>query len=437
MSASENSVVEPTVGQSQEAIEYQPLSMPGVDPYSLDLADIDMNVGKLFQAGVHHDYFKRLREEAPIHYCDRNPWVGPFWSITRYKDVMEVDKNHEVFSSEPSIALVDEIMPDAVVPTFIAMDPPIHDQQRKVVTPAVAPFRLAIMEDLIRERTVEVLESLPIGEEFDWVEKVSIELTTRMLATLFDYPFENRRQLTFWSDAATTPPEQMGLTGEERANHLLECLATFTEMFKERQRPGNESEDFISLMANHEHTKDLEGLGLLGNLLLLIVGGNDTTRNSMSGGIWFMDQNPEQFVKIKQNPKLIRAAVSETIRYQTPLSYMRRTAKQDVEIGGKLIKKGDKVVMWYASANRDPEAFENPDQFDIERGNVRSHTAFGYGLHRCLGNRVAEAQLRILWEEILNRFDRVEVTGGPERLDHSFVHGIKSMNVVLHPKASF
>lgn len=434
MSAMEQHNSRETSAEQGEQIEYHPLSMPDVDPYTLDLADIDMNVGRLFQAGAHHAYFRRLREEAPVHYCDRNPWIGPYWSITRYKDVMAVDKNHEVFSSEPSIALIDELMPNAVVPSFIALDPPIHDEQRKVVTPAVAPFRLAQLDDLIRERTAEVLDGLPVGETFNWVEHVSIELTTRMLATLFDYPFEDRRQLTFWSDVATTPPQQMGLTPEERANHLLECLETFTRMFKERQRPGNDGEDFISLMANHEHTRDLDGLALLGNLLLLIIGGNDTTRNSMSGGVWFMHQNPDQFARMKAQPDLIPKAVSEIIRYQTPLSYMRRTAKQDIEFGGKTIRKGDKVVMWYASANRDPEIFQDPDKFDIGRDNVRAHTAFGYGLHRCLGNRVAEAQLRILWEEVLKRFDRIEVVGEPERLDHSFVHGVKTLNVRLHEK---
>jgi len=287
---------------------------------------------------------------------------------------------------------------------------------------------------LIRERTEEVLDGLPIGEPFNWVDKVSIELTTRMLATLFDFPFEDRRKLTFWSDVSTTPPVQMGMTADERVAHLIECLQTFMKLFKERQHEGNESQDFISLLANNPDTRDMDEMTLLGNLLLLIVGGNDTTRNSMSGGVWFCHENPGEFAKVKANPELIPSMVSEIIRYQTPLSYMRRTAKRDVEIGGKLIKKGEKVAMWYASANRDPDEIDRPDEFIIDRENARHHIAFGFGIHRCMGNRVAEAQLRILWEEILKRFDRIEVIGKPERLAHSFVHGIKDMQVVVHPR---
>jgi cytochrome P450 len=273
-----------------------------------------------------------------------------------------------------------------------------------------------------------------VGEPFNWVEQVSIELTTRMLATLFDFPFEQRHKLPFWSDIITTDPLQIGMTVEQRMEHLFECLQTFSEMYKQRQFEGNESQDFISLLANHPETRDLEGVELLGNLMLLIVGGNDTTRNSMSGGVWFMHQFPNEFQKLKGNPALVESAVSEIIRYQTPLSYMRRTATQDIEIGGQLIKKGDKVAMWYASGNRDEEIFEQADQFIIDRHNVRRHIAFGFGIHRCMGNRIGEAQLRIVWEEILKRFDRLEVVGEPVRLEHSFVHGIKDLQVIAHPR---
>lgn len=418
----------------QNLDEYRPLSTPEVDPWSLDLEDIDMAYGRLFKEGVHHEYFKRLRQEDPVHYYARNPFVGPYWSITRYKDVMAVDTNHKVFSSEPSIALIDNLLPGEVVSSFIASDPPKHDVERKAVNGAVSPFRLTQLDELIRTRTTEVLDGLPVGVPINWVEHVSIELTTRMLATLFDFPFELRRKLTWWSDVSTSAPSQMGLTKDERVHHLLECLGTFTQMFKERQFEGNESQDFISLLANNPHTRDMEGLDLLGNVLLLIVGGNDTTRNSMSGGVWFMHQNPGELAKLKANPDLIPSAVSEIIRYQTPLSYMRRTATEDILFEGKHIKKGDKVVMWYASANRDESEIERPDEFLIDRDKPRHHAAFGYGIHRCLGNRVAEAQLSILWEEILKRFDRIEVLGKPDRLEHSFVHGIKTLNVQVHPK---
>ena len=417
---------------AEEQDEYVPVSRPGVDPYSIPLEDIDMSNGELFQSQDHHAYFKRLREEDPVHYYDKNPEVGPFWSITKYKDIMAVDTNHKVFSSEPSIALMNP-NEEFVTPMFIAMDQPKHDVQRKAAAPAVTPLRLSELDNLIRERTEEVLDTLPVGEPFNWVQNVSIELTTRMLATLFDFPFEDRRKLTFWSDVTTSFME-MGITIEERREHLKECLMTFMQMFQERQFEGNESQDFISLLANNPDTKDMPPMELLGNLMLLIVGGNDTTRNSMSASVWLMNEFPEEFAKLKANPDLIPSAVSEIIRFQTPLSYMRRTALEDIELGGKTIKKGDKVAMWYASGNRDEEEIPDADKFIIDRPNARHHMAFGYGIHRCLGNRVGEAQVRILWEEILKRFDHLEVVGEPVRLKHSFVHGITDLQVIAHPK---
>ena len=429
----ETAMEQTEVGNAEDFYR-SPTTTPDADPWALALEDIDLATGSIFQAQKHHEYFKRLRQENPVHYHDKNPDIGPYWSLTRYEDIMAVDSDFQRFSSEPSIALFDEILGEQRAPMFIAMDPPTHDEQRAAVSPAVGPVRLKDLDQLIRSRTVEVLDELPIGTPFNWVDKVSIELTTRMLATLFDYPFEERSKLTFWSDVITTPPILMGISDEDRLNHLAECLLTFTALFKERQGESNNSQDFISLLANNPATADMEGVELLGNLMLLIVGGNDTTRNSMSAGVHFMHENPNEFQKIKDDEALIPSAVSEIIRYQTPLSYMRRTAIEDVEIRGKQIKKGDKIAMWYASGNRDEAFFPDADKFIIDRPNVRRHMAFGFGVHRCMGNRVAEAQLRIVWEEILKRFDRLEVVGEPERVEHSFVHGIKDLQVIAHPK---
>jgi cytochrome P450 len=291
---------------------------------------------------------------------------------------------------------------------------------------------VAEMEPLIRERIGTVLDSLPIGETFNWVDKVSIEITTQMLATLFDFPFEDRRKLTRWSDVTTTPAELLGLTIEESRAELMECLETFGKMWTERAAapPRN---DFISLMAHNPDTKDLGPMQILGNLMLLIVGGNDTTRNSMSASVLLMDENPAEFAKIKANQNLISNMVSEVIRYQTPLAYMRRTALEDVELGGKQIKKGDKVIMWYVSGNRDEEKIENPNAFIVDRKGARNHLSFGFGIHRCMGNRIGEMQVRILWEEILKRFEKIEVVDAPVRIKSQFVMGIADLNVRLHP----
>jgi cytochrome P450 len=288
------------------------------------------------------------------------------------------------------------------------------------------------MEDLIRGRVVEILDSLPVGEPFNWVDSVSIELTTRMLATLFDFPFEDRSKLTYWSDVATSGPNVGGMISEEeREAILMECLEYFSRLWKERAEAPPKF-DFISMLAHDPSTRDMEPMEFLGNLMLLIVGGNDTTRNSMSGSVLALHKNPDQFAKLKADQSLIPGMVSEVIRWQTPLAHMRRKATEDVELGGKLIKKGDRVVMWYVSGNRDEEVIENPDDFIIDRVNPRNHISFGFGIHRCMGNRLAEMQLRILWEEILQRFERIEVVAEPERVHSNFVMGYTSLQVVLH-----
>ncbi|RLQ23286.1 cytochrome P450 [Seongchinamella sediminis] len=406
------------------------LDLPS-DPYQLALSELDPAIPLLFQKQYHLDYFKRLRDEDPVHFVEGGDF-GPYWSVTRYQDIVFVDSHHELFSSYPSIG-IGEPETDFEPPMFIAMDPPKHDQQRKVVQPAVAPQRLQEMEALIRRRVVEVLDELPLGERFNWVDRVSIELTTRMLATLFDFPFEERRKLTYWSDVATSGPNVGGdRSEEERTAIMMECLAYFNELWQQRaDQPGGT--DFISLLAHDPATRNMEPMEYLGNLMLLIVGGNDTTRNTMSGSVLALDRYPDEFAKLKANHDLIPSMVSEVIRWQTPLAHMRRVATEDVELGGKLISKGQRVVMWYVSGNRDETAIERPDEFIIDRANPRKHLSFGFGIHRCMGNRLAELQLRILWEEILRRFARIEVVGEPERVHSNFVMGYSGLPVVLHP----
>ena len=399
--------------------------------YATPLEDLNPGDPELFRTDTHWPYFERLRAEAPVHWC-KDSEFGPYWSVTRYNDIMTVDTNHQVFSSEAALGgiTIRDARPDLRRPSFIAMDPPKHDVQRKTVSPIVAPANLAVMEPIIRERAGRILDELPVGEVFDWVDRVSIELTTQMLATLFDFPFEQRRKLTWWSDVGSTipGPGQIVETEEEKFAILLECLAAFTELWNQRVN-APPTGDLISMMAHNPATRNMSPEEYLGNLILLIVGGNDTTRNSISGSLLALNENPDQYQKLRDNPDLIPSMVSETIRWQTPLAHMRRTALEDFEIGGKLIRKGEKVVMWYVSGNRDEEVIERPNDYIIDRERPRQHLSFGFGIHRCVGNRLAEMQLTIIWEEILKRFPVIEVVGEPDRVPSPFIKGYLNLPV--------
>jgi len=406
--------------------------------YDLPLEKLNPINPRLWSEHQWQECFERLRAEDPVHF-NETEIAGRYWSLTRYEDIKKVDADHHNFSSAHGITLgfpVGTELPEGALKTttFIAQDPPEHDVQRKTVTGVVAPSNLATMESLIRQRTIDVLESLPEGETFDWVDKVSIELTTLMLASLFDFPLEDRRKLTFWSDIVFAIPQPGGIieSEEERRDGLLECLEYFSGLWQERlKNPGS---DLVSMLAHGEDTKNMQPMHYLGNLLLLIVGGNDTTRNSMSGSVYGMNKFPDQYQKLKANPGLIPKMVAELIRWQTPLAYMRRTANNDCEIGGKQIKKDDQILMWYASGNRDEAVFDNANDIDIERPNSRQHLSFGFGIHRCMGNRLAELQLKILWEEILARFDNIVVQAEPERTLSSFVNGYTHLPVQVFRK---
>jgi len=380
--------------------------------------------------------FDRLRKESPVHWTPRGDEYDGFWSITRYQDIMAIDTNHEVFSSADGIVLQSleakaesEKRPRGN--SFIAMDPPGHDIQRKTVSPAVAPQNLQAMSPIIRAEAGKILDSLPIGVEFDWVDLVSKELTAMTLATLFDYPQEKRRELTFWSDMFTNAP---GFGPAKSWAHKREqadaCFDAFDALWAERVNAPPKF-DLVSMMAHAEATRNLSATDYHSNVVLLIIGGNDTTRNTISGSVYALNKNPTQYDKLRANPSLIPNMVSETIRWQTPLAHMARTATRDFEMGGKTIKAGDRVVMWYVSGNRDETQIPNPNAYDIERERPRNHLSFGFGIHRCVGNRLAELQLCIIWEEILARFPEIRLVREPLRTHSVFVKGYETLPVVI------
>ncbi len=413
-----------------------------IDPQEVDLDAINPANNDWFGKNLDLEIFKRLRQESPVHYTEESQ-AGPYWSITKYDDVKAVDMDHKRFSSDimnGGIRLGGQRMvepPDEIfhLPMFIMQDQPKHTEQRKVVAPMFTASHLANFEELIRNRTQKVLDELPDGESFNWVNKVSIELTSRMLATLFDVPQEDRLKLIHWSDTVEriTDPDFFE-TPEEGFQELWKCFEYFNGIWEERKAKGGDGNDLISMLARGETTKNMTPNEFLGNIILLIVAGNDTTRNSMSAGIKGFNQYPDQLVKVHSNKDLLNNMVSEIIRWQSPVGHMCRTAMEDVQIQGKTIKKWEKVAIWYTSGNRDDNKFEDPDVFDIEREDARQHLSFGFGIHRCLGNRLADLQLKILWEEILERFTHIEITGETKYLNSSFIRGITEMPVIAHRK---
>ena len=406
------------------------------DAWSTPIEALNPAQPDLFVADAMWPMFSRLRADAPVHWTPRGDVYDGFWSITRYQDIMAVDTDHEAFSSADGIVLQTlEAKAEADKrprgSSFISMDPPGHDVQRKTVSPAVAPQNLHAMSPVIRAEAGKILDALPIGEEFDWVDLVSKELTAMTLATLFDYPQANRRDLTFWSDMFTNAPGfGPAKSWEHKREQADACFARFDELWNERVNAPPKF-DLVSMMAHAEATRNLSQTDYHSNVVLLIIGGNDTTRNTISGSVYALNKNPDQYDKLRANPALIPSMVSETIRWQTPLAHMARTATRDFELGGKTIKAGDRVVMWYVSGNRDDRQIQDPDSYIIDRERPRNHLSFGFGIHRCVGNRLAELQLTIIWEEILKRFPEVRLAREPDRTHSVFVKGYETLPVVI------
>jgi cytochrome P450 len=400
---------------------------------SADLATLDVSRGELYEQGSWRPLFARLRRDAPVHYCPQSVF-GPFWSVTRHADVITVESQPEIFSSSwehGGIVIFDMQDTRVQLRMFIAMDDPEHAEQRVSVAPGLAPARLGEFAGPLRDRIGLLLDSLPAGEPFDWVERVSIELTTQMLAILLDFPWEERHKLPVWSDwAAKIDIGPDPVLNAEREAHVFEMAAAFKALFDERKAQAPKG-DLISMMAHSHAMSDLDEQRFMGNIALLVVGGNDTTRNSMSGLIEQMNLYPEEWARLRANPSLVSTAATETIRLQTPICHMRRTAMRDTELGGQQIRKGEKVILWYNSANRDEAVFPDAERWDVTRANSRRMLSWGYGVHRCLGARLAELQLSTLIQEILKRDLEIKLVGEPERIPSCFTHGFHRMMVEL------
>lgn len=405
-------------------------------PHKWDLSRSDIYFEDRWQPIV-----AEMQAAGPLHYIPESPY-GPYWSVVGHKAIQHIEALPDVFSSSweyGGITILERVEVEDMsastqreLPMFIAMDRPEHTGQRRTVAPKFTPSGMAAMEDEIRQRTGELLDTLPRGEVFDWVDKVSIELTTGMLAILFGFPWEDRRHLTFWSDwSGDTELAGVRELDDLRWEFLHEMAAYFQSLWIERTHDKEPGDDLISMMIHSPAMNQMRPEEFIGNLVLLIVGGNDTTRNSMSGFVHALDKFPDQRKLFEENPDVIPNAVQEMLRMQTPLAHMRRTCTEDTEVFGQTIKKGDKVVLWYLAANHEEEIFPAPHKLDLHRENARRHIAFGYGIHRCVGARLAELQLRVLLEEMHKRRMRVHVAGDVERVRANFVHGFRKLEVEI------
>jgi cytochrome P450 len=404
--------------------------------YATPLAEFQPHALEHFTSDTLWPWFERLRAEDPVHFTAHSDY-GPYWSITRYDDIVHCESDVARLSSSQAhggITLFEP--PEGSDPaqrtearaSFISLDPPRHDAQRKAVAPMFSTPALAELEPLIRARAAAILDELPIGQTFDFVDRVAVELTSQMLATLFDFPFAQRRRLPQFSDYLLSPRAEEAESQRQQAEMFM-TLQMFVPLWNERRGAGRK-DDLISLLANDAAT---DGGGdpqkWMNNIILLIVAGSDTTRHSITGGLLALDQHPGAYARLRADPTLLESAVPEIIRWQSPVAYMRRTALDDVEIGGKVIRKGEKIALWYVSGNRDERVIDRPNEFIIDRARPRLHAAFGFGIHRCLGQRLAEMQLRVVWEEILRRFPVIEVMGEPSRLNSNFVKGYAHLPV--------
>jgi linalool 8-monooxygenase len=401
-----------------------------------DLKDPD-----LYMRDEHHEVFRKLRAEEPVYWNPEADAAG-FWAITRYDDIEAISKNPALFSSAKNngghrIFNENEIDGNDTDASMISMDPPEHAAYRRMVTPGFVPKRITGMEERIRSRVTRLLDNLPKTGEAEFISAVAAALPIEVLAELFGVPQSDGAKLFEWSNATVGEDDPELRVSDEYMRHCVMEMAGYAAgLWQQRlEKPG---EDLISMLAHSKPGGEAMSFPTyIGTFILLVVAGNETTRNSISGGLLALSQNPQERQKLLEDPSLIPSAVQEIVRWVSPVLHMRRTATADTEIRGRKIARGDKVVMWYASANRDEAAFDDPCRFDVARytrSDVPTQLGFGAGQHFCLGSRLAELQLKILFEELLRRFPDIHVSGPIRRLRSNFISGIKEMPVRYTPE---
>ena len=403
-----------------------------------------------------HAIFTQLRREEPVAWCPE-PWGGPgFWSITKYDDIHAISKLPQIFSSDGrlgGITLPDPMMiatrqgmtleqlmaRDARFSQFengrsmIMMDPPEHVQHRRMVAPGFTPQRLDSLTPKIRERARDILDAIANQSECEFISKVAAELPVQMLAELFGAPQEDRHKLFQWSNIIIGGEDPDIAVSREHVAQAFMDLAMYA-MGLYAARKENPGDDLITMLVNTEvNGQPMSIPDYLSAFILLVVAGNETTRNSISGGTLALSQFPAEKQKLIADPSLIGGAVDEIIRWVHPVIYMRRTAVEDYTLRGVTIKKGDKLALWYMSGNRDEEKWADPFTFNVTRSGPR-HLSFGYGQHLCIGWRLAEIQLTVLLEEMLARYPDIEVLGGITRMRTNFLNSIKTMQVRHRPR---
>ncbi|HEX4849139.1 MAG TPA: cytochrome P450 [Novosphingobium sp.] len=393
------------------------------------ISPVDLSDAALYTEDRWREPFAHLRGEAPVSWREESPYGG-YWSVVGHELIQAVELDPVTYSSQIGNITIADGVAGQEFPNFIAMDPPRHTEQRRVVAAAFTPSQMALREKQVRARTRELFDALPVGETFDWVDRVSVPVTIAMLAIVLDFPWDERMNLRKWSDmASNVSPEVM--TEDYAAQFFAEMglmLARFDELLEAR-RTQEPADDLLSRMIHSEAMGNLTPLERIANIALLIVGGNDTTRNSISGFVEALHKYPGELERLRADPSLIPNAAQEIIRWQSPVTHMRRTMTRDVELAGQQLKAGEKIVLWYLAANRDESVFADAERFDVGRENARRHLGFGHGIHRCVGARLAEIQLCTVIEEIVERGWRIVPQGAPTRLASPFLHGFTAMPV--------